>query len=101
MPNHKTTAERAYEAYGAVTNNRNFQGNPMPKWADLPPIIRGAWANAAACAMSETVTELAERMAELGEPLNVDDASDVDQVREALCALLSDDDVLGQDGGQP
>lgn len=36
-------AKAAYEAYGDFTDNKNFQGNPMPKWEDLPDKIRGAW----------------------------------------------------------
>ena len=40
-------AQAAYEAYGAFTDNKNFQGNPMPSWSELPGRIRGAW-NAAA-----------------------------------------------------
>lgn len=36
-------AQEAYEAYGRRTDFKNFQGNPMPKWEDLPPIIKEAW----------------------------------------------------------
>jgi hypothetical protein len=36
-------AESAYRAYGVVTGNRNFRGDPMPEFADLPPKIRAAW----------------------------------------------------------
>ena len=36
-------AEEAYKAYGSVTDWNNYQGLPMPKWADLPPKIREAW----------------------------------------------------------
>jgi hypothetical protein len=32
-----------YQAYGRVTNFKNFQGNPMPEWGDLPDIIKLAW----------------------------------------------------------
>lgn len=40
-------AEGMYNAYGATTDFKNFQGNPMPKWEDLPPAIKDAWASAA------------------------------------------------------
>jgi hypothetical protein len=33
----------AYTAYGRVTDFKNFQGNPMPKWDELPEKIQGAW----------------------------------------------------------
>lgn len=36
-------AARAYYAYGAVTDHKNYQGNPMPDWSDLPPKIQDAW----------------------------------------------------------
>jgi hypothetical protein len=36
-------AERCYRVYGAVTDFKNFQGNPMPDFADLPPKIQEAW----------------------------------------------------------
>ena len=41
-------AREAYKAYGAVTDFKNFQGNPMPEWDDLPQKIRDAWVAAAA-----------------------------------------------------
>jgi hypothetical protein len=40
-------AKVAYRAYSATTGNKNFQGNPMPAWDDLPETIREAWAAAA------------------------------------------------------
>jgi|SRR5450755_443965 hypothetical protein len=48
-------AERAYEAYGASTGGRNYQGLPMPAWADLGEPIQQAWS----AAVSAVVTELA------------------------------------------
>lgn len=36
-------AARAYWAYGQFTGNKNFLGNEMPRWEDLPEKIRGAW----------------------------------------------------------
>ena len=41
-------AERAYMAYGEKAKWKNFQGNPMPKWAELPENIRTCWTAAAA-----------------------------------------------------
>ena len=40
-------AEDAYLAYGKTTDFKNFQGNPMPEWKDLPEKIREAWYAAA------------------------------------------------------
>jgi hypothetical protein len=51
-------AKEAYHAYGSVTNFKNYQGLPMPKWEDLTPTIRKAWV-----AASEKVWNLA-----LGDP---------------------------------
>jgi hypothetical protein len=36
-------AASAYRAYAASTGNKNFQGNPMPSWGELPQKIRTAW----------------------------------------------------------
>jgi|CXWL01.1.fsa_nt_gi hypothetical protein len=47
-------AKEAYSAYGAVTDYKNYQGLPMPKWDDLTPKIQAAWLAAA------------QRVAELG-----------------------------------
>lgn len=33
----------AYDAYGAVTDHKNYQGLPMPEWDALPPKIQDAW----------------------------------------------------------
>lgn len=41
-------AELAYRAYGRTTGFKNYQGLPMPKYAELPPNIKTAWLNAAA-----------------------------------------------------
>ena len=40
-------AEVAYEAYGKTTDFKNYQGLPMPSFADLPEKIQMAWCNAA------------------------------------------------------
>lgn len=42
-----TVAQEAYRAYGEVTDFKNFQGNPMPEWGDLPDTIQDAWRAAA------------------------------------------------------
>lgn len=36
-------AASAYRAYAASTGNKNFRGDPMPAFADLPQPIRVAW----------------------------------------------------------
>lgn len=36
-------AASAYRAYAASTGNKNFRGDPMPAFGDLPPAIRTAW----------------------------------------------------------
>jgi len=33
----------AYQAYGRITDMKNYQGNPMPEYADLPDPIKAAW----------------------------------------------------------
>jgi hypothetical protein len=39
-------AQEAYKAYGGVTDWKNYQGLPMPKWEDLTPTIQEAWRTA-------------------------------------------------------
>jgi hypothetical protein len=36
-------AVEAYHRYGAVTDFKNFRGDPMPKFDDLPETIQRAW----------------------------------------------------------
>lgn len=36
-------AKAAYHRYGMVTDFKNFQGNPMPTWEELPTRIQTAW----------------------------------------------------------
>lgn len=52
-------ARRMYEAYGASTGWKNFQGNPMPQWGELPERIQQAWM--AAAEASKPSLELEER----------------------------------------
>lgn len=40
-------AASAYRAYAASTGNKNYQGNPMPPWEELPRRIQIAWEAAA------------------------------------------------------
>jgi len=43
-------AKEAYRAYAAVTDNKNFRGDEMPKFSELPEEIQNAWE--AACQKS-------------------------------------------------
>jgi len=36
-------AREAYARYAAVTDNKNYQGLPMPEFDDLPDTIKKAW----------------------------------------------------------
>ena len=40
-------ARAAYARYGAVTDFKNFRGEPMPQYNDLPETIQQAWVAAA------------------------------------------------------
>lgn len=44
-------ARAAYDAYGATTDYKNFRGEPMPTFDDLPETIRSAWVAAVAGAL--------------------------------------------------
>jgi hypothetical protein len=58
-------ASEGYAAYGVSTGNKNFRGDPMPVWKDLPEPIRVAWQEAARRVVlahwEVTVREIASR----------------------------------------
>lgn len=43
----ESRARIAYTAYGKVTDFKNFRGEPMPPFDELPEQIREAWTAAA------------------------------------------------------
>lgn len=45
-PHFKEFAHSAYKAYGEEAGWKNFRGDPMPAWEDLPENIRKYWAAA-------------------------------------------------------
>lgn len=47
MKDRTDLAKLAYHAYGQNTDFKNFQGNPMPQWEDLPDRIKEGWIAAA------------------------------------------------------
>lgn len=36
-------AQEAYNAYGDMTDHKNYRGEPMPVWEDLGVKIQAAW----------------------------------------------------------
>lgn len=48
-------AQVAYRAYGETTDFKNFRGDPMPEWADLPQKIQQAWVAAADAVKEEVI----------------------------------------------
>lgn len=40
---YESITKSAYKAYLASTGNKNFKGDPMPEWEDLPQPIKTAW----------------------------------------------------------
>ena len=49
----RALARIAYEAYGQATGGKNYQGNPMPEFDDLPDPIVNAWASAVQAVVQE------------------------------------------------
>lgn len=45
-------ARSAYEAYGRTTGNKNFRGDQMPTWDELPAAIVLAWVAAVSNALA-------------------------------------------------
>lgn len=53
MININETAQKAYHAYGSVTDFKNFRGDPMPEWNALPEKIKEAWVAATEAVVKE------------------------------------------------
>lgn len=53
-------ARLAYAAYSEATDNKNYQGLPMPLWEDLPEHIHRAWCAAVVAAVAEATGSLIE-----------------------------------------
>lgn len=51
----KQEAQRGYEAYSKSTNNKNFRGEEMPAWSELPLAIQKAWQAAAFTIAQDTL----------------------------------------------
>lgn len=51
-------AAAGYHAYGATTGHKNYQGNPMPTWEELPQPQKDAWIMAAATIRNMAVDAL-------------------------------------------
>lgn len=49
------TGERLYWVYGETVGFKNYQGNPMPAWVDLPDPIKLAWERCAAAKDADIV----------------------------------------------
>lgn len=57
--------QQAYQAYGEAVAWKNYRGDPMPRWADLPEAIRLAWKAAAEAASSSAVARALQLEREL------------------------------------
>lgn len=58
LPDTRELAELAYAAYGKSTGHRNYQGLPMPDWAELSDRIQLAWIEAAGVIALRTLAGL-------------------------------------------
>jgi len=50
-------AKGAYEAYGLITDHKNYQGLPMPEWDDLTETIKQAWINFSSYVFNRTIED--------------------------------------------
>ena len=58
-------AQEAYQAYGRVTEFKNYQGEPMPEWHELPEKTRRAWFAAAVAVADYTLASWIEKQSEM------------------------------------
>lgn len=52
------TGKNLYQVYGSVTDFKNYQGNPMPEWEDLPEKIQLAWTAVSDFAGTERIEQV-------------------------------------------
>ena len=94
-------AERAYQAYGNATDHRNFRGEPMPAWDDLPQTIQDAWTAAADAVLATppVPVEYGEIQVtrHLGRGIVVDIASE--NAKASIAILASTDPSVRIDNG--
>jgi hypothetical protein len=62
-------ARVAYQAYAKSTGGKNFQGQPMPGWDDLPPHITTAWMEATSSTVYEASKVLGRTL--VGKPVEM------------------------------
>lgn len=94
MPDiHETNRARvAYAAYGQTTDFKNFRGDPMPAWDDLPEKIREAWVNAsraAACHHGPVTTYASDQVGPLGQDDGEGLRENINRLRAAAARLES------------
>jgi len=56
-------AKIGYQAYGQLTDFKNYQGLPMPTWDDLPERIQNAWMAAATAIAKDAIHKQSESLA--------------------------------------
>lgn len=47
LPEREALGKIGYDAYGEAAGWKNFRGDPMPSWDELPSHIRRYWCHAA------------------------------------------------------
>lgn len=96
MPEQTPLAEVAYQAYGSATGNKNFRGDPMPAWADLPEPIKHAWTVAADAILTSAQTDQPTPILyheiqisrHLGRGIVVDDAPEYAKAHHSIIASM-------------
>lgn len=59
VPDFVEIARQAYNAYGRTTNFKNFKGDTLTAWENLPELVRVAWTAAIKYAMTTWVQSVA------------------------------------------
>ena len=63
------SAEHAYDVYGRSVDYKNFRGDPMPAFADLPDPIRAAWSSVALTLFGVSGLQAVEGVTPDGDPV--------------------------------
>ena len=81
-------AEAGYAAYAKTTDGKNFRGEPMPEFDQLPEKQREAWINAVCAIGSAAEQKVVELRAALVTLIGTDDRKELEEM-EAVIRLQS------------
>lgn len=77
-------AEAGYAAYAKTTDGKNFRGEPMPEFDQLPEKQREAWVNAAGAIGSAAEQKVVKLRAALVTLIGTEDRKELEEMEAAI-----------------